>query len=195
MERMRMTSERMSDIDYLSEKLNIFVEFEAEAAEFLPKITDDALETRKEKYAVLLGIVKQMTGDTLKVTIKGVLEMENENHRLWQEGVESVSNVDLKEIKRMAHDIQISDPQYKEYTFLGDVHTHPILPDVAHNFFPNLPSQPDIDTIISEYERGDLNPNEPYIFMIAAPDEYGKTLYSIYRMTKNDKGYAPQRLD
>jgi hypothetical protein len=195
MERMRGALEQMGKIDYLSEKLNISVEFEAQAAGFLPTITSEALETRKEKYAVLLGSVKRMAVNTLKITVKGILEMETENHRLWEEGFERVDNVNLKEIRRMVGDIQSSDPEYKEYSFLGDVHTHPILPDADNGFFPALPSDPDIETIISEYENGSLDQSEPYIFMIAAPDENGKTLYSIYRMVINDKGYSLQRLD
>jgi hypothetical protein len=193
MERMR-TPERLDSIDYLSEDITILVEFEPEAVEFLPKISDEDLKTRKEKFAVLMGSMKRMTGDTVKLTVKGIME-QTAHERFWKEGVEVVEHVDSGRNKAIVDEIRRSNTQYSDHEFLGDVHTHPIISNPETDYYTNMPSEGDIEAIIAEYERGTLHKKNPYIFMIAAPSENGETIYSIYRLVKTAKGYDVRNTD
>ena len=193
MEKMR-SQEQLPSINYLSEDTHVFVTFEAEAAEFLPNINEEDLETRKEKFAVLMGTVKRTSGDTITLTIKGIME-QTADERFWDEGVEVVENVDSGRNKAIVDEICRSNPEYNDHEFLGDVHTHPIMPDPDMGYFTSRPSTSDVESIISEYERGTLDKNRPYIFMIASPSKDGETVYSMYRLVKTTRGYEVRNID
>ena len=183
------TIEELPDIDFLSENLKISLTFEEEAVDHLPTVTPEDLRTRMEKYRVLTGKMDLAGENSIALHIKGILEITDENG-FYTEGVEEVKNVNLLRIQKAVKQLQEYDPSYANYGFLGDIHTHPVLPDAPYEGFdPSLPSVADMTDIISNYESGQLSSSAPFIFGIAAPEHNGQTTYSFYRLIQVDGEY------
>src|SRR3989344_3417178 len=98
----------------------------------------------------------------------------------YNEEVEEVSNINISALKKYAAELQKRYRKYKDFGFIGEMHTHPVMP--REGFTPEVPSQFDIQSISNAYEDSRLKPNEPFIFAIAAPNRKGKTIYAFYRL-------------
>ncbi|GEM_PF-4221484 len=179
-------------INFLDESLRVTFTIEEEAVRYLPEVTPEDLETRKEKYRILLGNVLYADGKA-QILIKGILEMTRDEPGYYNEEVEEVSNINISALKKYAAELQKRYHEYKEFGFIGEMHTHPVMP--KGNFIPEVPSQFDIQSITNAYEDSRLKPNEPFIFAIAAPDRKGKTIYAFYRLVKRGKEYIVKEVE
>lgn len=189
------SDESLPEIDYLRGDLKVSFSFEAEAAEYLPEITPEDLVTKMEKYRIFTGTVKQLDKDSIVLRIKTIIEVDDEPG-YYTEGVEEVRDANILKIKRMVREIRDQHPEYADSKLIGDIHTHPILPNKPYEGFdPSSPSPDDIADIIRNYRTGSLSHNEPFIFGIAAPDLNGSTVYSFYRLVLSDGEYKCVELD
>ena len=189
------SNESISEIDYLREDLKVYFSFEAEAAECLPEVTDEDLASRMEKYRIFTGTAEQLDENSIALRIKTIIEVDDEPG-YYTEGIEEVRDVNILKIKRMVSEIRDNNPDYADSNFIGDIHTHPILPNKPYEGFdPSSPSPDDIADIIRNYKSGALSPAEPFIFGIAAPDLNGSTVYSFYRLVLVDGEYKCVELD
>ncbi len=145
------------------------------------------LESRREQYRIFLGIVDVSDSEKPIVHIEGILERGDEDPLYYEEEKEGV-HVGLPAIKLWIDQIRRANPEYSHLEMVGDVHTHPILPQQFRGVYS--PSQEDIDDIVKHYESGVLSPNKPFIFAIAAPDELGQTMYAFYRIVKKGNKYS-----
>jgi len=181
-------------LNFLSEKYKVTFSIEPEAVKFLPEVTAEDLQTKKEKYRLLVGEAN-VSSQEANLHIRGILEMdEEEQKRCYREGVNEVSNINIPEIQKIIKDVQNSYPEYVTFGFLGDIHTHPTTAKDIDGIEPWLPSKGDIESIVDAYESKQLNPEKPYIFGIAAPDENWKTRYSFYRLIQTETGYSYERI-
>lgn len=188
-------AERAPRIDYLSEKLKVNFVFEEEAVAYLPHITPEDLETRREKYRVLVGIAEYRSVDSVLIKIKALIEYRDEP-RFYTEDHMAVKNLNLSAIQRNIEHIQAHDAESRDHGFVGDIHTHPVLPkDFPHGQDPWQPSSYDIESIVENYEKGILKKDKPFIFGIAGPDETGQTLYAFYRLYQKDGEYIVQTVE
>jgi len=186
--------EKISNVDFLNEKLSIKFRFEEEAVGFLPEVTADDLESRIEKYRILLGRVEQV-GDSVRITVTGILEMQNEPI-FYREEKEAVSGVNIPAIERFIQKYNDAYPGILNGTLVGDVHTHPVFTkDFENGLDPWTPSSGDIESIVADYERGALSNEKPFIFGIAGPADDGETQYAFYRLIKNDDNYEVREVE
>jgi hypothetical protein len=179
--------------DFLDERVRINFSLHPEAAEHLPEVSAEELESRQEQFRILVGrFVRQ--GDEVQLTVKGVLWFdETEQHGCFVEGKEEIKSVDLAKIRTEVEGLKRAAPEFKDDELIGEIHTHPILPkDMDSN--PWDPSDPDIDSIIQAYELGALTPDKPYIFAVGGLDADGKMQYTFNRLIRRGGAYVVQRL-
>ncbi|MFH1048733.1 MAG: hypothetical protein V1732_03655 [Patescibacteria group bacterium] len=176
-----------SKINYLDEKLNITFDFNEEAARHLPEITLEEIKARKEKYAALLGKVNIKDEENLEILIKGVLQIEGENHGYYKEGIHEVSKIKTSEIVQLLEKVKEANEEYRDFDLVGEIHTHPIY---RHDSDSCNPSKGDMDSIIDVYEKQMLTPDKPYIFGIAGVDKKSNTQYAFYRLIKKADEYS-----
>lgn len=184
--------------DYLNEKLKVSFSIEPEAVKFLPKVNEAELKSKKEKYAILIGSKQAISNDKVHIHIKAVMEIPESQQfkqRYYKEDIEIVKNIDTASIKKLVEAMRSLYTEYHYDYFLGDVHTHPIKPSELGGNSGCQPSIGDIEGLIDEYENGNIDSHEPFIFGIAAPDESGETEYAFYRIIKTDKGHTYKHLD
>lgn len=187
-------NERIPDIDFLDDNLKVFFRFEEEAATYLPEITPEDLETRIEKYRILLGRV-EVEGENVKIVVSGILEMQDEPV-YYKEEKEAVSGINIPAVNNFVKRLQEAYPEEKHSSLVGDVHTHPILAkDFENGLNPWMPSPGDIESIIGDYERGVLSKDRPFLFGIAGLDESGETHYSFYRIVHKDGKYEVREVE
>ncbi len=188
-------AEKLPQIDFLDDKLKLSLSIDPEAATYLPKIEDIEFETKKEKYRVLLGNINQLSNDEINIEIKGMLEAdEDEKDLFYSEGVEHVSP-NIGAIEKWVKSIQDAVPEYQDYHFVGDVHTHPVrINELDEGSRPCDPSIGDFNDIISEYNNGNLSADKPFIFCIAGKvDE--QMIYAFYRFIKKDNKYMIEEIE
>lgn len=186
-------TEQLPAIDYLDENLRVSFRFEGEAVDYLPLVTAEDLESRVEKYRLLLGQVEIVEGE-VNLVIQAILELQNEPV-YYQEGKEAVSGVNISAIKQLVTSMDNGDSG-NNLALIGDIHTHPLLPkDFENGLDPCSPSPGDIESIIADYERGALRPDEPFIFGIAGPDENGDTQYAFYRIICSNGVYGVKQVE
>jgi len=192
------TIERKTSIDFLNEGLKVTFSFDEEATDNLPRVSDDDLITGNEKYRILLGDIDQQGDSWVNIKIRGVLEADaSEKSLFYKEGKEEV-NPNLGNIKQWVKSIQNSIPEFSNFHFIGDIHTHPIIPgnNLEKNIHPCNLSNGDIADIIQQYESGNLSFGEPFIFGIAGRrDVQENTTYAFYRLVKKDGGYIIDQIE
>jgi hypothetical protein len=186
--------EKQPVIDFFNEKLAMTFSIDAEAAKFLPEISDQELKTKKEKYQILLGEIEKSGNGKFNVLIKGILEAdENEKDLFYTEGAGQVMP-NIAAIKKWVRDIQAAVPEYQDYKFIGDLHTHPTTPEELDGLHPCTPSPEDIEDVRLEFENGNLSANEPFVFGIAG--RVGRrTEYAFYRLIKKKNKFSVQLID
>lgn len=190
--------EKLSSIDFLSDKLEVSFSVDKEAVEYLPKITDEDIKTHQERYHILLGDVQRLDVDKVNIRIKGILEAdpknEDEKDLFYSEGIGQVSlNFSLSAIKQWVKFIQEAEPEYRDFNFVGEIHTHAVedgwLDKDVNLLHPSSGGEGgDFENIIQEYEDGNLSADKPFVFGIAG--RVGKnTEYVFYRLVKKDNKY------
>jgi hypothetical protein len=190
--------EKISNINFLNKDIEMKFSIDEEAVGHIPEVTDKELETGQEKYHILLGDFNQIDENNVDLNIKGILEAdENEKDLFYKEKTEAVTP-NLSAIKKWVTKIQSALPEYKNFNFIGDIHTHPITKDnqLDKNVSASSPSNEDVVDIIQEYENGTLSPNEPFIFGIAGRKNLNKeTEYAFYRLVKDNNEYKIIQLE
>lgn len=187
--------EKITNLDFLNSKLKLSFSIDPEAATYLPEIDDEQFETKKEKYAVLLGNIKRLGNNEASIEIKGILEADDtEKDLFYSEGIGHVSP-NIGAIKKWARSIQSAFPEYQNYHFIGDVHTHPVrISELNEGSHPCDPSIGDFDDISREYDSGNLSPDKPFIFCIAGKVD-GKMTYAFYRFIRKDTKYTIEKIE
>jgi hypothetical protein len=188
-------AEKMTNIDFLDSNLRISFSIEPEAAEYLPEIEEKDFETKKEKYCVLLGGINILNSEEVNIEIKATLEAdENEKELFYSEGLGYVSP-NIGNIKKWVKSIQDAIPEYQDYHFIGDVHTHPVrIIELNEGSHPCDPSIDDFNDIVSEYDNGNLLPEKPFIFGIAGKVN-DQIVYVFYRLIKKNNKYTVQKIE
>lgn len=190
MENREFPTEKAPSPDFLDENLKIKIRLEKEAEWNMPRISSEDLETKQEKYAVLLGKTEIVSQEEVGITIKGVLEMVgDEQAAFYSPGIEGVSNINIPGLRKYVERLQQRIPEYADFSFIGDVHTHPVLPRDLGGLSSCDPSGGDIEGIIKYYETGKLNKNSPFIFGIIGPNDEGILQYAFYRIVKSGDKY------
>ncbi len=192
------TAKTPRSIDFLNEKLKITFSFSEEAVDNLPEITDEDLRSGQERYRILLGKVNVINDSEINVEISGILEADqNEKGLFYEENIEEVAP-NLHAIKNWVNHIQNSISEYKDFEFIGDIHTHPITDEnnLDIDIDSCIPSDyNDIQDIIQE-EKSNLLPNEPFIFGIAGRKKSDKTTsYAFYRLVKQNNEYSIEQIE
>ena len=120
---------------------------------------------------------------------------DEEINLFYQEKTEEV-NSNLGAIKKWVGDIQAAIPEFKNFDFIGDIHTHPITKnnELNKNISACTPSDGDIEDIIREYECGVLSPDRPFVFGIAGRRAGNSTEYAFYRLVKQNNEYKIEQL-
>ena len=190
--------EKESNLDFSNEHLNITFSFDKEVADNLPEVSEDDLKTGNEKYRVLLGNISQQDNNQAHIIIKGILEAGlKEKDLFYSEGKEEV-NPNLGNIQKWVKSIQSAIPEYIDFSFIGDIHTHPITSEnnLDKNVDSCTPSDGDIKDIIQEYEKGNLSFDKPFIFGIAGRDSSQEnTSFAFYRLVRKDGEYLINRIE
>ncbi|MSU56419.1 MAG: hypothetical protein EXS51_03920 [Candidatus Taylorbacteria bacterium] len=195
MESAKNLHEPIPEVDFLSERVKVRFEIDAEAAEHLPEVTAEDLVSKKEKFRILLGDAVVLSASEVNLRIRGVLQMEEDEKGYYEEGTESVNNIKLLAIQQAVERLQSVQQELRDFHLLGEVHTHPNTPKEFLGTVATIPSKEDVDSIAECYRRGVLKSNKPFIFAIAAPDETGETQYAFYRLVKRGEEYLPVHLD
>ena len=190
--------EKEPNIDFSSENFKITFSFDREAVDNLPKVSDNDLKKGDEKYRILLGSIDQQDSGHANILIKGVLEADSKEKELfYYEGKEEVGP-NLGNIKKWVKSIQSSIPEYSDFNFIGDIHTHPITNenDLDENIDPCTLSNSDIEDIVREYENGNLSFDKPFIFGVAGRNtSQENTSYVFYRLVKKDGKYIINQIE
>ena len=193
-----ISRESFPSINYLNENVRVSFSIEPEAVRYLPKISNEELESHKEQYVVLLGTKNISDPFNVSLHIKSILqipETEQKERRYYKEGIESIEELDIRAIRQLVDNLKSVSPEHKNDIFIGDIHTHPVKPSERGGVIAISPSDKDIEEIVRSYEEDEINPKEPYVFAIAAPDEAGETTYAFYRLVKTEDGYKAKHLD
>jgi hypothetical protein len=179
--------ERKKSPDFFDENYRVSVTLAKEARDAIPEITDADLEAEQERFCVFLGDTTYGKNGSI-VNIRAVLEADGkEKDRFYREGKREVI-VDIAAIKQWVSVLKKQIPEIQNMEMVGDLHTHPLHPDVME-IHPCAVNQGDAQAIINLYEKGILDGSQPYIFAIAGRDREGYTEYRYYRMIKRGKRY------
>ncbi len=166
--------------NFLKPERRISVEISNQAFEHFPEISPEELESKQERYFLLLG----NSGIEGSVKINGVMQLEDTTG-FYQEGRESVAGVNISALKSIADGVRTLGPEYTSWHFVGEMHTHPVIQEELDvNQRSHHPSEEDIQAWIACYERGELTGDTPFIFAIAGAQENGSTGYAYYRVVK-----------
>jgi len=188
-------TEKLPNIDFLDDKLRVFFSIDPEAASHLPEIEDEEFEMKKEKYRVLLGNIHHLDKDEINIEIKGVLEAdEDEKDLFYSEGIGHISP-NIGAIKKWVKSIQYAVPEYQDYHFVGDVHTHPVrITELSKGSHPCNPSLGDFNDISKEYNNSNLSADKPFIFCIAGKVN-DQMVYAFYRFIKKNEKYTIEKIE
>ena len=190
--------EREHDIDFSNENLKITFSFDEEAINNLPKVSDDDLKTGAEKYRILLGDINQQDSNQVNILIKGILEADSDEKDLFYREDKEEVKTNLSNIKKWVKSIQNSVPEYSNFNFIGDMHTHPITSEdtLDEGVDPCTLSSSDIKDIIQEYENGNLSFDKPFIFGVAGRNILQEnTSYAFYRLVKKDEKFVIDQIE
>ncbi len=188
------------ELNFLDSKLVINLTHSPETIAQYPDITPEDLETKKERYRILLGKIGEVEDGQVSVSIDAVLELEKGDlpvHLEVQEGYGKVTNVNLRDIRNLFEAMKSTHPELRDLEFIGDMHTHPILPKEDNEAKEILkPSQDDIRDIVKNYEAGNLDKRKPFVFSIAGidPEREGKMQYAFYRLIFEGGEYKAESL-
>ena len=124
------------------------------------------------------------------------LELKKNEPQYYTEGTNEIHSIDIPALQKLVTKIQGENPEFKQYDLIGEIHTHPIIPNkLSQNQHPCDPSDGDVGSISDHYERNVLKPDEPFIFGIAGRGENGQTEYAFYRLIKKDGRYEVRSLN
>ncbi len=194
--RKKEINEQGTKINFLDEKVVVSFKIDKTAVKYLPEVTDSDLETKREKYRVLLGKIIQYRPKAVKIVINGILELKKNEPQYYTEGTNEIHSIDIPALQKLVTKIQGENPEFKQYDLIGEIHTHPIIPNkLSQNQHPCDPSDGDVGSISDHYERNVLKPDEPFIFGIAGRGENGQTEYAFYRLIKKDGRYEVRSLN
>jgi proteasome lid subunit RPN8/RPN11 len=181
-------TEKVPEIDFLSENLHLTFEVDPSVVKHLPVVTPEDQKTGRERFGVLLGRVSLRGDGRAHVAIKGVYQEEDgEAYGSYKEGIEEVT-YNLSQIQEKIRTIRRRDPQYSQFHWIGDVHTHPV------SGVP-VPSDVDIEAQVNAYESGSIERNRLFLFGIGALREDGEMEYRLYRLIQTERGYSYALVD
>jgi hypothetical protein len=188
-------AEKLPGIDFLDNNLKVSFSIDPEAAAYLPDIEDKEFETKKEKYRVLLGNIHHLSKDEINIEVKGMLEADEDEKDLFYNEGEGHVSPNIAAIKKWVASIQYAVPEYQDYHFVGDVHTHPVrISDLNEGSHPCDPSIGDFENISKEYHNGNLSADKPFIFCIAGKVN-NQMLYAFYRFVRKDDKYTIEKIE
>ncbi len=186
------------NLNFLDRNLVINLEHNPKAVENYPDITPQDFETKRERYRILLGKVSPVKDSRVSVSVDAIMKLEPGDMPIEleiQEGSKEIRNINLRAIRNLFEHMKSQHPELEGLDFIGDMHTHPVMPHEYENDFKSWqPSQNDLDDIVRNYKNGTLDKNKPFIFSIAGPDESGKTQYAFYRLIFEDNKYKVESL-
>ncbi len=192
----REVVEVSNKIEWLDPSLRVSIEYGENVGQFLPEITRADIESRTEKYRILLGGFAPDDEGGQRVEILGVMEADPDevgDRQMYTEGTLSVQPR-LDFVRQYVDAIRDSYTEYAHMEFVGDVHTHPTEQgDYPEGVEPWHPSHEDIEDVAAEYEAGYIREDEPFVFGIAARVN-NETLYAFYRLVKRDGEYQAVRV-
>ncbi|MCX6752638.1 MAG: hypothetical protein NTZ87_04055 [Candidatus Nomurabacteria bacterium] len=201
MEKLRQTQEG-ANINFLDPHLVVELVHNPDAVLHYPDITAEDLRTKTERYRILLGKVGKVHGGCVQVSIDAVMELQKGDlppQLEIEEGHKGI-NFNLKAVKKYFELLKLksSDQELAELNFIGEMHTHPLMPHEFTNgkkpWEPSQGPQSDVEGIIKSYKNGTLDKTKPFIFSIAGPDDDRKTKYAFYRLVFKDGNYEVQLL-
>lgn len=178
-------------IDFLDENLIVTFDIDRDALSHLPLISPEDRQIGRERFGVLLGSMRQTGDNQAHIQIKGIYqEPEGEDtYGSYREGKEEViyNPILLRSIIRRLQQI----PEYRNFYFLGDIHTHP-------TSLKAKPSNQDLQAHLHAYQDGIVKSHEPFIFGIAGIGEDGDMEYWFYRLVRtkaSSSGFGYKALD
>lgn len=188
------SGEQIQPLNFFDERYKLTMEIDPEAAEYLPVITTEDLETKRERYRIFLGTWSR-TVEGGHVRIEGVCDFSDEPGFLREGEEEVVVNFDA--VKKSVEDIKQANKEYARLEIVGEIHTHPLFKEeMDDNLRPWIPSTGDVDAIVEEIKKGNIKADRPFIMAIAvpSPDRNGKTVYAYYRLVKRGEKYLLDRV-
>lgn len=188
------TSDWKISPDFTRQDIKLSFRIEKKAADYLPEITQEDFDRKKERFVILLGEF-EIDGNNVLIKIRGIFENDKDEERYYKEGKEEIYNINYPSIVKDVEYVKKNFPEYRSYHLIGEMHTHPVAPqEVAPNNPCNL-SLGDIEGIESLYERGIISNDKPFIFGVAGLDESGHTNYAFYRMVKKENHFAVESVE
>jgi len=159
--------EAAPSIDFLDENLVVSFSLEEGAANYLPEVSPEDLESRRERYRIFLGTHTVAADGSVHLQIKGTMEMDGDDHGFYKEAAKEITDIKMDKILREVKGIQQTYPEYRDFHLVGDIHTHPFKPsEFEGGISPWDPSQPDIASVADLYRLGLLSSTQPFIFGI-----------------------------
>ena len=193
-ENLPSSGEQIQRPNFFDENIKITMEIDPEAAEYLPVITPEDLETKRERYRIFLGTWSR-TIEGGHARIEGVCDFSDEPGFLREGEEEVVVNFDA--VKNSIEAIKQTNKEYAHLEIVGEIHTHPLFKEeMDDNLRPWIPSTGDVDAIVEEIEKGNIKADRPFIMAIAvpSPNRDGKTVYAYYRLVKRGEKYLLDRV-
>jgi hypothetical protein len=164
----------------LSESVQITIQFTKEAFKLLPEVTRKDYLSGTEQYRHLLG-TREIKGNHIYILIHQVVDFID----YYKQTPHSLTNIRINEIFEMVRNASV----FKGMELLGDIHTHPVFPGDCKPYQSWHPSNSDIESMISWYERDYLDPSIPYVYGIGGLLESLETGYNFYHLKKSADGY------
>lgn len=172
----------------LDEKVDIVMTMSEVAYYWLPVITPQDLQGRRERYRFLLGTWKVAHVKKVLVNIEAVCEVPNDP--VYYEEMDKIRGVNIPALKSLVPVLQERYPEYGRLQLMGEIHTHPILQrELGKHQRPWHLSSTDKGVLVDAYEQGELDSKEPFLMGVAGRIEGGKTGYAFYRLVKIDSEY------
>lgn len=174
------------EINFNDTNLEMDFEITPEADEYLPLISPDDLQAKKERFRIFYGNVNQTKQGKIIVSIDSVIEMPDQPE-FYEEATTKIKHINYSHSKDF---IDRSKKQLGEQgELIGEIHTHPVTQsELPKNQAPWFPGLEDLDAWVDLYDSGFLKPGQPFIFGIAGAHE-GKTVYAFYRLVKDSEGW------
>jgi hypothetical protein len=180
--------EEFKSLDFLDERVRLSLDITNEAFDHLPEVTQEDLAKKTERYRALLGRWDKVDEESVKLIVEAVLQDPEQVHYSEQEG--EVHAVNIPSLQLLASSVKKFSEEFSNLELVGEIHTHPTTQDeLDPDQRPWMPSVEDKDAMMKCYDRGELGPDRPFVFGIAAPMSDGKTGYKFYRVVKVEDGY------
>lgn len=165
--------------DFMDPKTTVTFSFTQEAAEHLPQLHPEDIETDRERFAVLMGEI-DLHHNRVNLDIQSVL-WDSEDDNKWYHERSGEVEINLTQILHDASLYSEHIDSVKGQVFLGMIHTHPsVIPEAEHQSAA-LPSDGDIEAIAGWIDDGLITKDKPFIFAIAGYSSDGTTHYILYR--------------